>query len=198
MTVVAAQIPLSSPSSSARSNRQVIVLPPSPPDYSWIRLIKASDPTFSCGRSPVSLKSSVDSTKSIPKQDNWTRHQPSNGHFGRLPPTGGWCGDRNPPLRTLPRARFSRRSLSRCPELPFQTPPQPLPVRRRLTDQEDQSPPLAHHPGRHSQHPFLKSTQTPPGLGNRLRHGGFREEVSHVKFQPMPIRRLYYRHPHEV
>ena len=27
------------------------------PDYSWIRLIKASDPTFSCGRGPVPLKS---------------------------------------------------------------------------------------------------------------------------------------------
>ena len=66
-------------------------------------------------------------------------------------------------------------STIRRPGHPRQSLPQPLPVRRPLTDDENQSPPLTQRPRCHSQHPLAKTTQT-----------------------PAPTRRLLHQHPTQV
>ena len=131
------------------------------PDYSWNMLIRASDPAFSCGRSPVSLEP-------LSIRPNRLKNRTIEPVINRLPARGtvirrqvDFPGEKFPPFRSLPRARCLPPSTIPAPRTPAPgsstTASSPSP----LTDDENQSPPLTQRPRRHSQQPLAKTTQTP-------------------------------------
>ena len=112
------------------------------PDYSWNMLIRASNSAFSCSRSPVSVEAL---SIRLNRLENRTI-EPVINRF----PARGTVTRRQVDFPARNPHRFgpfhgpdsSSRPLSRRPGHPRQSLPQPLPVRRPLTDDENQSPPL--------------------------------------------------------
>ena len=138
-------------------------------------LIRASNPAFSCGRSPVSLEA-------LSIRLNRLKNRTIEPVINRFPARGTVTRRQiDSPVRNPHRFGPFHGPDSSSVRYPGaqdtrgQSLPQPLPVRRPLTDDENQSPPLAQRPRRHSQHPLAKTTQT-----------------------PAPTRRLLHQHPTQV
>ena len=75
----------------------------------------------------------VELVKSSRKQDDWAHQKHSNGHFGRPSLQFDFPAIKLALLRPSPGSRILVEPRSRRPGHPYQTPPQPAPVRRRLT-----------------------------------------------------------------